>query len=171
MARVDLAVDTAFDRLRGNPVADRVFYGATELGDFGLIWVLLGTAKGLRKGDDLATALRMTAAMGAESVLVNGMIKSLFRRTRPPWEADRPLRVRRPRTSSFPSGHATSAFSAAVMLSEDDEWWPLYFATAAVVASSRIYVKMHHASDVAAGVVLGLALGALGRRLMPAALP
>ena len=149
-------------------MADRVFYGATELGDFGLIWVLLGTLKGLRKSDDLAAALRMAAAMGAESVLVNGIIKSLFRRTRPPWDVDRPLRVRRPRTSSFPSGHATSAFSAAVMLSEDDEWWPLYFAVAAVVASSRIYVKMHHASDVAAGVVLGVALGVLGRRVMPA---
>jgi undecaprenyl-diphosphatase len=168
MARFDLAVDTGFDRLRGNPVTDRVFYGATELGDFGLIWVMLGTLKGLRKGDDLAAAVRMAAAMGVESVLVNGIIKSFFRRTRPPWEADRPLRVRRPRTSSFPSGHATSAFSAAVMLSEDDELWPLYFAVAAVVASSRIYVKMHHASDVAAGVGLGLVLGVLGRRVMPA---
>ena len=168
MARFDLATERAFDRLRGNPTADRVFYAASELGDFGLLWVLLGTVKGLRKGSDLGSALRMTAAMGAESVLVNGMIKSCFRRTRPPWEVDRPLRVRRPLTSSFPSGHATSAFSAAMMLSEDDELWPVYFALAAVVASSRIYVKIHHASDVASGVALGVALGVLGRRLTPA---
>lgn len=168
MARFDLAAERAFDRLRGNPTADRVFYAASELGDFGLLWVLLGTVKGLRKGSDLGSALRMTAAMGAESVLVNGMIKSCFRRTRPPWEVDRPLRVRRPLTSSFPSGHATSAFSAAMMLSEDDELWPVYFALAAVVASSRIYVKIHHASDVAGGVALGVALGVLGRRLTPA---
>ncbi len=168
VARFDLAAERAFDRMRGNAATDRIFYAASELGDFGLIWVLLGTVKGLRKGDDLAMALRMTAAMGLESILVNGIIKSFFRRTRPPWEVDRPLRVRRPLTSSFPSGHATSAVSAAIMLSEDDELWPAYFAIAAVVASSRIYVKMHHASDVAAGVALGLALGALGRRLMPA---
>jgi undecaprenyl-diphosphatase len=168
VARFDLAADRAFDRMRGKVVADRVFYGASELGDFGLIWVLLGTLKGLRKGDDLGAALRMAAAMGAESVLVNGLIKSCFRRTRPPWEVDRPMAVRRPLTSSFPSGHATSAFSAAMMLSEDDELWPLYFAVAVVVASSRIYVKIHHASDVAAGVALGLGLGVLGRRLMPA---
>jgi undecaprenyl-diphosphatase len=161
-------VDRGFDHLRGNVVADRVFYAASELGDFGLIWVLLGTVKGLRKGDDLATALRMTAAMGAESILVNGIIKSFFRRTRPPWEVDRPLKVRRPLTSSFPSGHATSAVSAAMMLSEDDEWWPFYVALAVVVATSRIYVKIHHASDVAAGAVLGVALGVIGRRLLPA---
>jgi undecaprenyl-diphosphatase len=165
--RFDLAVDRAFDRIRGNPIADRTFYAASELGDFGLIWVLLGTVKGLRKGGDLESALRLTAAMGVESLLVNGIIKSFFRRTRPPWEVDRPLRVRRPLTSSFPSGHATAGFSAATILSEGDELAPLYFALAAVVATSRIYVKIHHASDVAAGIALGLLLGALGRRLTP----
>ena len=168
VASFDVAVDRAFDHLRGRVVADRVFYAASELGDFGLVWVLLGTVKGLRKGDDLAAALRMTAAMGVESVLVNGIIKSFFRRTRPPWEVDRPLKVRRPLTSSFPSGHATSAVSAAMMLSEDDEWWPLYVVLAAVVASSRIYVKIHHASDVAAGLAVGVVLGMIGRRLLPA---
>ncbi len=170
VASFDLAVDRAFDHLRGRKAADRVFYGASELGDFGLVWVLLGTVKGLRKGDVLATALKMTPAMGAESVLVNGVIKSFFRRTRPPWEVDRPLRVRRPLTSSFPSGHATSAVSAAMMLSEDDEWWPLYVGLAAVVATSRIYVKIHHASDVAAGLALGVVLGMIGRRLLPSEL-
>ena len=55
VASFDLAVDRAFDHLRGRLVADRIFYAASELGDFGLIWVLLGTVKGLRKGDDLAT--------------------------------------------------------------------------------------------------------------------
>lgn len=171
VARFDLAVDQAFDHLRGKPVADRVFYAASELGDFGLIWVLLGTVKGLRKGDDLNAALRMTAAMGMESLLVNGIIKSFFRRTRPPWEVDRPLRVRRPLTSSFPSGHATSAVSAAMMLSDDDELWPLYVVLAAFVATSRIYVKIHHASDVAAGLAVGVVLGTIGRRLLPAPIP
>ena len=169
MARLDQTAERAFDRLRGKQAADRVFYAASELGDFGLIWVIIGTVKGLRKGDDLATALRMIALMGAESVLVNGVIKSCFRRTRPAWEVERPLRVRRPLTSSFPSGHATSATSAAMVLSKDDELWPLYVAVAAVVATSRIYVKIHHASDVAAGVALGAVLGGVGRRLLPAA--
>jgi len=171
VASFDLAVDQAFDHLRGKVVADRIFYAASELGDFGLVWVLLGTLKGLRKGDDLNAALRMTAAMGVESILVNGIIKSFFRRTRPPWEVDRPLKVRRPLTSSFPSGHATSAVSAAIVLSEDDELWPLYVALAAVVATSRIYVKIHHASDVAAGLALGVVLGMIGRRFFPKPLP
>lgn len=168
VARFDLAVDRAFDRLRGHPTADRMFYAASELGDFGLIWVLLGTAKGIRRDGDLEGALRMAAAMGVESILVNGIVKSFFRRTRPAWEGERPLRLRQPLTSSFPSGHATAGFSAAMMLSEDDPLAPLYFALALFVASSRIYVKIHHASDVAGGIALGLLLGVLGRRLVPA---
>ncbi len=165
VAAFDLAVDRAFDGLRGNVVADRVFYAASELGDFGLVWVTLGVLKGLRRNDDLGAAARMTVAMGAESLLVNGIVKSFFQRTRPPWEVDRPLYIRRPLTSSFPSGHATAAVSAAMMLSEDDDLWPLYVAIAAVVATSRIYVRIHHASDVAGGLALGVGLGLLGRRL------
>jgi undecaprenyl-diphosphatase len=168
VGRFDLAVDRAFDHIRGHPVADRTFYAASELGDFGLIWVLLGTLKGLRRGGDLESALRMTAAMGVESLLVNGIVKSFFRRTRPEWVGERPLRLRQPLTSSFPSGHATAGFSAAMMLSEDDALAPLYFALATVVATSRIHVKIHHASDVAGGIALGLLLGMLGRRLAPA---
>lgn len=165
--RFDRRADNAFDRLRGRPAVDKLFYAATDLGDFSLVWLILGALRGLRSERDWHAAVRLGLAMGAESVLVNALIKSVFRRRRPAWNADHPLRARRPRTSSFPSGHSTSAFSAAVLLSEDDALWPLYFTVAAVVASSRVYVKMHHASDVAAGAALGVILGLIGRRLVP----
>jgi membrane-associated phospholipid phosphatase len=35
------------------------------------------------------------------------------------------------------------------------------------VASSRVYVKMHHASDVVAGAALGFAMAHLARRVWP----
>ncbi|MFP5320133.1 MAG: phosphatase PAP2 family protein [Acidimicrobiia bacterium] len=167
VVRFDLAVDSAFDHLRGNKAADRVFYGASELGDFSLIWLLLAAARGLRSERDEKAAVRVAVGAAAESALVNGVIKSFFRRTRPPWDIVRPHRIRRPLTSSFPSGHATSAFSSAILLSEDDPLWPAYFAIAAVVASSRVYVKIHHASDVLAGVGVGVVLGVVGRKVMP----
>ena len=165
--RFDRRADAAFDCLRGRQAVDKLFYAATDLGDFSLVWLILGALRGLRSERDWHAAVRLGLAMGAESVLVNALIKSVFRRRRPAWNPDHPLRARRPRTSSFPSGHSTSAFSAAVLLSEDDALWPLYFTVAAVVASSRVYVKMHHASDVAAGAALGVGLGLIGRRLVP----
>jgi membrane-associated phospholipid phosphatase len=165
--RFDDRVDAGFGRARGNPVADRIFYAASDLGDFSLIWLLLGAARGLRSEHDWHAAVRVGGAVGLESLLVNVGIKSLVRRTRPPWETERPRRLRRPKTSSFPSGHATSAFMAATLLAEDDDLAPLYFAIAGVVAWSRVYVKIHHASDVVGGIAIGLVLGQVAKRIAP----
>jgi len=167
IAAFDEAVDRAFDHLRGNPVADRVFYSASALGDHSLVWLMLGAVRGLRSEHDWKAAVRVGVMLGAESALVNVGIKSLFRRTRPPWQDTGPLKLRKPLTSSFPSGHATSAFCAAGLLSDDDPLWPAYYALAAVVAASRVYVRVHHASDVIGGVPIGIALGRAGRRLLP----
>ncbi len=166
VADFDARVDTAFDAWRGKPAADRLFYAASNLGDHSLVWLILGALRGLRSERGWKAAVRVGAGLGAESALVNIGIKSLFRRDRPPWGA-RPLPLRRPRSSSFPSGHATSAFTAAGLLSDDDPLWPAYYAIALVVAASRVYVRAHHASDVLAGVPIGVVLGRLGRRLFP----
>lgn len=167
IAALDAAADAAAGRWRGNPTTDRIFYGASALGDHSLIWIMLGAARGLRSEHAFPAAVRVGAGVAADTVLVNVLIKSLFRRNRPPWEVDRPLPLRRPRTSSFPSGHATSAFTSAVLLSEGDDLWPLYYALAVVVSASRVYVRIHHASDVLAGAAIGLAFGHIGRRLAP----
>lgn len=166
--RFDAAVDGAFKTLRGHRAADRLFYGASELGDHGMIWVMFAALLGLRSDRHWRAALRAGLGVGIESVIVSGGIKSLFRRSRPVPDAPRPLPLRIPRTSSFPSGHATSAFCAATLLSDaDPALAPVYFGVAGVVALSRIHVQIHHASDVAGGVALGLILGQIGRRLVP----
>jgi membrane-associated phospholipid phosphatase len=172
LARVrafDTRVDKAFEQLRGDKRLDRAFYAASELGDFSLIWHLVGTARGLTSDRRADEAIRLSVVLGAESLLVNGVIKSFCRRSRPTWEAltPRPHRLRRPRSSSFPSGHASAAFTAATLLAEDDPLWPLYYAAAAFVASSRTYVKIHHASDVLAGAATGIVLGRVARKLWP----
>ncbi|MGH9279160.1 MAG: phosphatase PAP2 family protein [Acidimicrobiales bacterium] len=165
--RFDQGVEVGFDRLRGHRVPDRLFYAASELGDFSVIWLLLGAARGVRSRRHERAAVRLFAGALVESALVNGVIKSFFRRTRPPWDVDRPHKLRRPLTSSFPSGHATAAACNTILLAEDDPLWPLYAAVGVVVASSRVYVKIHHASDVLGGAAVGVVLGLVGRRLMP----
>lgn len=160
----DDSVERAFDRIRGNAVADRVMYGASAVGDFSLLWHVASVARALR-GDE-REAVRLTSALAVESALVNLGIKSLFRRTRPVWDQERPRRLRRPRSSSFPSGHATAGFMAATVLSAGrPRSKPFWFALAAVVASSRIHVRIHHGSDVVAGAVIGAGLGKIVLRI------
>lgn len=163
----DDVVDEWFDRLRGNPLADRVFYAASELGDHSLVWHLLATGGAAVSLRNEAKAVRVIAGLAAESALINGVVKQLFDRKRPIIDAPRPLRLRIPRTSSFPSGHASSATMAALLLADRSKLGPLYAVAAALVATSRIHVRIHHASDVAGGVVFGAALAAAVKKIRP----
>ena len=167
--RLDERVDEVWGRaLRGRPAIDRTFYLASELGDFSLIWHLIGAAQGLRSDEDADATARLAVVLLAESVLVNQGVKRLVRRPRPLHEAIRPHALRTPSTSSFPSGHASSAFTAAGVLADrDPSLAPLYYGVAAVVATSRLHVRIHHASDVVAGAVLGMVLAKLALRAWP----
>lgn len=157
--------------MRGNPGLDRVMYGASALGDFSLVWHLLSASRALAPDRRLVHAARVAAILGAESLLVNGPIKALFRRHRPVWEHERPRNLRIPRTSSFPSGHASAAATAAGVLAERDPVWPLYYGVGALVAASRVYVRIHHPSDVVAGALVGALLARAFRRLWPMPAP
>ncbi|HEY2997814.1 MAG TPA: phosphatase PAP2 family protein [Acidimicrobiales bacterium] len=167
IAAFDTAIDTRVDRFRGHPHIDRLMYAASELGDFSLIWHLVSATRALAPDRRLAHAVRVAAVLGVESGLVNGPVKSLFRRHRPAWEQERPRRLRRPRTTSFPSGHASAAFTAAGVLAQNDPLAPLYYAIGAVVAGSRVYVKIHHPSDVVAGALVGIVLARVARKVWP----
>ena len=169
VARFDRSVDGFFEsRLRGRPAADRVFYAASSVGDHGIIWLILAVIRGLRSESQLRATIRASAAVGIESMLVNGPVKWVFRRDRPVPNGVNPHPLRRPRTSSFPSGHATSAFCAAALLSDGDPAMrPVYYGLALIVAWSRVHVRVHHASDVVGGMAIGAILGQVAKRLSP----
>lgn len=113
-------------------------------------------------------ALALSALLGVESLIVNQGIKKLFRRERPTESGDDRFDVRTPSTSSFPSGHASSAFFAATLLIALDgkKSAPAWLGIAGIVATSRVYVRIHHASDVIGGAFVGFGLGLLAKPLI-----
>jgi undecaprenyl-diphosphatase len=168
VGRFDEWADAQLERVRGNPLADAVFNTASTLGEFSLMWHATNL---VRRATGLGSARQvpvLAALIGAESLVVNQGIKPLFRRTRPTDAGDDRYHVRRPLTSSFPSGHASAAAFTATVLSGWDgrRLAPLWWSMAATVAVSRAYVRIHHASDVVAGLATGAALGAAARRLL-----
>jgi undecaprenyl-diphosphatase len=158
----DDAVDRAVDRLR-SPALDGVMYRLSSAADHSLLWHACAVARSIARDGDVRFATRFSAAMGLESAITNGPVKALFGRLRPADYDEVEFRygLRRPITSSFPSGHATAGFCAATLLG-GGPWYLL----AGCVAATRVYVRLHHASDVVAGAAFGLALGVSLKRFV-----
>lgn len=168
ITRFDRVVDDRFSTLRGNPTADRVFYWASEAADYSKAWHAIGFTMAVLSPRRRPDSIRLALALGAESAFVNGFLKSVIPRKRPHVFTDAAFVVRRPKTKSFPSGHASSACLTATLLSEavprlKPVWWSL----AAVVSASRIHNRMHHPSDVVAGAILGTAMAKVTQQVWP----
>lgn len=164
---VDGAVDSWWDRLRGHVPVDRTVFGLTEAANHSVIWAVLGAGQSLPRPDRWKRIARFAGALGVESALVNGPLKSLVLRPRPVPRFDE-WTLRTPRTSSFPSGHSSAAFCAAVLLSDDsDVPTPVWFGLAGAVATSRVHVGIHWMLDTIGGGLIGYAIGKAAVRLVP----
>ncbi|MGA9276583.1 phosphatase PAP2 family protein [Ilumatobacter sp.] len=165
--RFDETADRAMQPFRGNPVLDRIFTVASHVGDFSMIWHSINLLLGIRNRNPRRIVM-FAGLIGLESLIVNQGIKRIFNRSRPTIDGEDGLEVRRPATSSFPSGHASSATFAATLLAHrtSNPVTTMIYAAAFTVATSRAYVRIHHASDVVAGIVTGGFLALLTRRVI-----
>jgi membrane-associated phospholipid phosphatase len=119
-------------------------------------------------------ALHGTEAVGVGAAIAAG-IKIVAGRSRPYVSADTNPRdfgfargLKDDQHKSFPSGHATAAFSAAAaVVAETHEWWPqstwyvapIMYGGATAVGLSRMYDDQHWASDVLMGAAVGTFAG------------
>jgi undecaprenyl-diphosphatase len=160
MTALDAAGDRLLEPLRNNRFSVVLFNAASKVGDFSIVWHLCGLLYAIGSLGRAREALALSVALGIESLIVNQGIKRLFRRERPTTSGDHRFDVRTPSTSSFPSGHASSATFAAVILTSYSGFpiAVLWIAIAVVVALSRVVVRIHHLSDILGGIVTGALL-------------
>lgn len=129
----------------------------------GLFWVwLIVSVFLLFKNRRLSKSLLLGVPITA---LFTFLLKQLIARPRPYEVLD--IRILEHASSaSFPSGHAAIAFFVAYNLSR---CYPKYkagfYAWAALVGLSRIYLGMHYLTDVIAGAALGFTFGIFLSRL------
>ena len=142
------------------PGLDRAMSVISASGGAGLVWVTLAIVASAMPRTR-ASAWRVLLTVALAYGMVDGVLKPLIGRPRPAIHATAPARhlPPLPRTSSFPSGHATATFGAAIAVSR---MWPhtapVWWSLAVLIGYSRIYLGHHYPLDVAGGALIGIAL-------------
>jgi undecaprenyl-diphosphatase len=118
----------------------------SKLGEHGAIWVAIGLAGAAADEPRREEWLRGVRRVGI-AYAVNQLVKVVVRRQRPADQAAHTIS-----NLSFPSAHTTTSFCGARMYRRlGVNLYPL----AVALAASRLVLRVHHPSDVAAGAVLG----------------
>lgn len=165
----DLSV---FEFVQGiqNPVLSAILKVITTLGEGGIIFIALAlillVTKKYRK-----VGFAVMVALVVMLICNNFILKEIFARPRPfnityDWWNEVyhfPDIVSRPNSFSFPSGHTSSAFAAAIaVLWYDRKIGIPTTIFAFIMGFSRIYVEVHYCTDVLAGMVVGIIYALIG---------
>jgi membrane-associated phospholipid phosphatase len=139
-----------------SPEAERAVARFSALGEHGGVWLAIGLAGQLLDGRRRPAWRRATRAV-AGAYALNTAIKPLVGRRRPEL-AGLPALTSTPTGLSFPSAHAATSFAGAVAYSRLGLPSAPLYALAAALSFSRVYLGVHHPSDVLAGALLGSGL-------------
>ncbi len=169
----DVRIFLAINQLPHTRLLNDLMYAVTRLMTGGHLWMLGLTLHALtrRKRRERRYALKALVdsvpSLLIATTIVDYPIKRYFRRRRPFINVVRAIVVgRKPGSYSFPSGHSASAFGGAYLLSRYyPKRAPLFYAIAALVGFSRIYVGAHYPGDVLSGSGLGILFAAVLRHL------
>ena len=146
----------------------------TTLGDEGIIFIVLGLVLFCTKKYRKA-GLSILVALVVMLVLNNLVLKELIARPRPfnldpetyAWWHEvykyPNFNIHQPSSYSFPSGHTSSAFAAAIaLLCHNRKLGIPTTIFAAIMGFSRIYVEVHYCTDVIGGAIVGIIYALIG---------
>jgi membrane-associated phospholipid phosphatase len=163
------AVDRAvYEAVARTPTAalDGPVRRLSDAADGSRLWLGIAAAMavfGGRRGR--RAALEGVLAIGVTSAAVNLGLKPVYARRRPDRDDDERLRARHvpmPSSTSFPSGHAASAFAFAYAVGRHLPGLAVPIRLlAAAVAYSRVHTGVHYPGDVVVGSVTGAGTGAM----------
>ncbi len=159
--RLDLAVYAAI-AATPTPGLDVAMTRLSRAADYSKISLSAAAMLALVRGRAGVRAARSgLVSVAATATLTNLVLKRVGRRRPDPAVAEVPMgrRVRMPRSTSFPSGHAASAFAFATGVGHvlPRTAVPLHL-LAALISYSRVHTGVHYPADAIAGAVVGTAI-------------
>ncbi len=158
---LDARLFLAVNHLPHTPLTNKFMYFLTTIMNGGFGWIVgLFAAALLDKKGGRRVLLQVAPPLWVATMTVEYPIKYYFRRRRPFVDVVQAIAVgKKPGTYSFPSGHSAAAFAGAWLLYRHfPKLAPLWFAIAALVGFSRVYLGAHYPGDVLSGAVAGTAI-------------
>jgi membrane-associated phospholipid phosphatase len=141
------------------PPLDHAMRALSNTANYSRLWIatagLLAAAGGQTGG---RAAIDGLASIAVTATIVNAALKPLGNRRRPAPEAPSARRVHMPRSRSFPSGHAATAFAFATAVADSEPHATPLRTLAALIAYSRVHTGVHYPGDVVIGSLLGVSL-------------
>jgi len=150
---LDLALLRAARTAGHTPARERTVRWFSRSGEHGLLWVAFGLA-GARLDPRRRRAWRRAAATVALAYLANQLVKLAVPRERPRLPG-LPGLIEVGSRRTFPSAHATTSFAGARAYAKLGVPAAPLYTLAAGLAASRVWLGVHHPSDVVAGAALG----------------
>lgn len=144
---------------------DAIMPFITQLGDAGLIWIILSIGLIIPK-KTRKIGFVMIIALILNGIICNIILKPMLARIRP-FDVNTAVKllINKPRDFSFPSGHTSASFTAAsVLFFRKSKLFVPSLVLAFLISFSRLYLYVHYPSDVLAGLVLGILCGYIGHR-------
>ncbi len=141
------------------PASERAVARFSRIGEHAAVWLAIGAAAAALDGGRRGEWRRATGTVLAAYTL-NTVLKLAVRRRRPQLAGLPPL-TGTPTALSFPSAHAATSFAGASAYARAGLPAAPLYTLALALAASRLYLGVHHPSDVLAGASLGLAVSAL----------
>ncbi len=135
---------------------DVIMKAITFLGEAGWLWIALGVIflffKKTRK-----MGITVLGALVLSLIFCNITLKPIVARIRPyDIKEGIDLIIGKPSDFSFPSGHTSASFAAAVAIFACNKKWGIgAVVLAAIIAFTRLYLYVHFPTDVLAGMLLG----------------
>lgn len=143
-----------------NTVLDELCKFISFLGNNGLFWILIAMGMvviGGKERDWRRYGVLLLLALAVTAILTNIVIKPMVARVRPFDALGIPLILTAPEDYSFPSGHTSAAFTAAVILWHKSHKLGLFMGIFALcMAFSRVYLAVHYPTDLIAGAIIGI---------------